>query len=424
MSAGNDSGDRVRRAPRPWEPVPDEPTEDTDAPQDTVSTEGTEPPEDAVADDAEVPSEEPFETEASDQKDDDGPPDEATPLVDGPGSLDLFSSDDYVTASTREYRGLAEEVAQADSVEYERQAVAASMPGMDSGLIGFEDVTGRPGLTEEEIEREEQQRSSDLTLRVATGIVLVGLFIGSLLLGGVWFTGFVGLAMLVSLGEFYATVRTRGYVPVSILGLLGAVGVTIGAHRVGPYAVFAVVAATTAVVAMFYAIVPRRRPLENAALTVMGLAWVAPIAFAIVIGRSERAVALVLLVVLVSAFHDSAAYFAGRAFGKRLLAPTVSPKKTVEGLIGGIVGAFVLTAILSTFPPFDPLDLSGALVFAAMVSVLAPLGDAAESVVKRALDTKDMGSILPGHGGMLDRIDSLLFVVPAAYYLFDIAGYL
>ena len=422
MSGRDGSEDRVRRAPRPWESISDDDEE-------SGSDERADGPVEGHVDEEPVvegpPDDEPAERTPGDEPG--GSPsdeDPSPPLIDGPGSLDLFSSDDYVTASTREYRGLAEDVAQADTEEYERQAVAASMPGVGSGLIGFEDVTGRPGVSEEEMEHEEQRRSSDLTMRAATGIVLVGLFVGSLLLGGVWFTGFVGLAMLLSLGEFYATIRTRGYAPVSIFGLLGAIGVTVGAHRVGPYAVFGVVAATTAVVAMFYAMVPRRRPLENAALTVMGLAWVAPISFAIIIGRSERAVSLVLLVVLVSAFFDSAAYFAGRGFGRRPLAPRVSPKKTVEGLIGGIVGAFALTAVLSTFPPFDPLDLTGALVFAAMVSVLAPLGDAAESVVKRALDTKDMGSILPGHGGMLDRIDALLFVVPAAYYLFDVAGYL
>ncbi|NIR38963.1 MAG: hypothetical protein GWN79_16990, partial [Actinobacteria bacterium] len=91
-------------------------------------------------------------------------------------------SDDYVTATTREYRGLAEDVARADTEEFERQAVAASMPGVGTGLIGFEDVTGRRGVSEEEIEQEEQRRASDLTVRVGSGVVLVGLFLGSLLL--------------------------------------------------------------------------------------------------------------------------------------------------------------------------------------------------------------------------------------------------
>ncbi len=92
--------------------------------------------------------------------------------------------------------------------------------------------------------------------------------------------------------------------------------------------------------------------------------------------------------------------------------------------MGGILTAFAAAAVLSTFPPFDPLDLTGSMWFALVVVLLAPLGDAAESVVKRALDVKDMGSILPGHGGMLDRVDALLFVAPASYHLFDLLGYL
>jgi phosphatidate cytidylyltransferase len=136
-------------------------------------------------------------------------------------------------------------------------------------------------------------------------------------------------------------------------------------------------------------------------------------------------VALILFVVLVTAGFDVGAYFVGRAFGRRLIAPVVSPQKTLEGLIGGVVAAFGLAAVLSTLPPFNPpITFEGSLLLAGVISLLAPLGDAAESVVKRALDVKDMGSILPGHGGMLDRIDALLFVVPAAYLVLSTLGYL
>ena len=83
-----------------------------------------------------------------------------------------------------------------------------------------------------------------------------------------------------------------------------------------------------------------------------------------------------------------------------------------------------LLTVLSTFPYFDPLTVVHAAFFAAGICVLAPLGDAAESVVKRSIGVKDMGSIMPGHGGLLDRIDALLFVVPFAYYLFELLDYL
>lgn len=380
------------------------------------------------------PWEEPDDAADGDSREDEGgdptppPPTEEDsgdePAEPDESSFDQYSHDDYLAATTREYQGLAEEVRRAGTEEYERQAVAASMAGVGSGLIGFEDVTGRKGVTEEEVEAEEQQRTSDLTLRVGSAVVLVGLFVGSLFLGGVWFTGFVGLAALLSLGEFYATVRTRGYTPVALFGFVGLIGAIVSAHLESVVGIAGWVMAMVVGVAFFYAVVPRKLPLENAAVTVFGLAWVSMLAFAVVIGRSPQAVGLILLIVLVTATFDIGSYFVGRAIGRRPLAPQVSPKKTVEGLVGGVLAAFALSAILSTFPLFDPLDLRGALEFALLVCVLAPLGDAAESVVKRALGTKDMGSILPGHGGMLDRIDALLFVVPAAYFLFEVLEYL
>ncbi len=181
---------------------------------------------------------------------------------------------------------------------------------------------------------------------------------------------------------------------------------------------------TVGVIAFYYTVVSRRDPLENAGITIVGLVWVSLLGFAVIIGRSEFAAPLILLTVLGTAAFDIGAFFIGKTFGRRKLAPSVSPNKTVEGLIGGIVASASLLGVLSTFPYFDPLDVTDAALFAAAICVLAPLGDAAESVVKRAIGVKDMGSIMPGHGGILDRIDALLFVVPAAYYLFEGLGYL
>jgi len=343
----------------------------------------------------------------------------------GSSTLDDYTHDDYVAATTKEYQGLAEDVARANTETFERQAVAAAFPGVGSGLIGFEDVTGRKGLSEEDVEHEEQRRASDLTVRIGSAVVLLGLFVGSLLMGGVWFAAFATLVMLLSLGEFYATLRLRGYAPAALFGFAGVLGAAIGAYIAGPVAIAAFGAVTVLLVALFYSLAPRRLPLENASLTVLGAVWVSLLAFAIAIGRSSEALGLILLVVLITAIFDSGAYFVGRAFGRRLLAPRVSPKKTVEGLIGGVVAAVAASIILSTFPLIDPqLSISSAVILALVVCLLAPLGDAAESVVKRALDVKDMGSLLPGHGGMLDRIDALLFVAPGAYFFFAQLGYL
>lgn len=335
-----------------------------------------------------------------------------------------ISEQNYLSATTAEYRDLAEEVARsAQSEPVNRPAVAASMAGVGSGLVDFEDVTGLKGVSEEEIEHVEQAATSDLTMRIISAVVLVGLFLGTLVMGGWLFTLFVTLVMVVALGEFYSTLRRDGFVPLALFGLLGVAGAGLFAHGGSPSAIVVSIVLSALAVILFVSVVARRRALDNAAVTVMGATWVALLAFAVIIGRSESAVSLILLLVLVSAFFDIGSYFVGRAFGRTPLSPVLSPRKTWEGLIGGVVAATGVAAVLSTVD-FFAISMGQALVLALLVVTLAPLGDAAESMIKRVLGVKDMGNVLPGHGGMLDRIDSLLFVIPAAYVFFFLSGLL
>lgn len=112
---------------------------------------------------------------------------------------------------------------------------------------------------------------------------------------------------------------------------------------------------------------------------------------------------------------DTGAYFAGKSFGKHKLAPKISPGKTVEGLIGGIA-ASLLFAVLAHYWFFPELPLKFALPLAGVMAIVSVLGDLAESAMKRGSDAKDAANILPGHGGLLDRLDSLLFNAPILYY--------
>jgi phosphatidate cytidylyltransferase len=123
----------------------------------------------------------------------------------------------------------------------------------------------------------------------------------------------------------------------------------------------------------------------------------------------------VLFTVFTAMGSDSGGYFGGRAFGRHRLAPAVSPSKTVEGGIGAIAGA-VLIAMLAKSVIIPQLGLREAMVLGGIVSVLAQLGDLCESALKRAFGAKDSGWIIPGHGGILDRLDSLLFPIVFAYY--------
>jgi phosphatidate cytidylyltransferase len=122
----------------------------------------------------------------------------------------------------------------------------------------------------------------------------------------------------------------------------------------------------------------------------------------------------VLLAIALTFGNDTGAYFAGRAFGRHKLYPTVSPKKTVEGAVGGLVaGLVVMFVARATFAPW--LTVRDCLLVAIPAAVVGPIGDLVESLVKRACGVKDSGRLIPGHGGILDRIDALLFVAAWVY---------
>jgi phosphatidate cytidylyltransferase len=358
----------------------------------------------------------PFSTDDEGRVDvDDGSPNWDA-MVNSP-EAEEFTSAEYLKGTTQEYQGLAEEVKRASTEEWELQAVAANLAGVGSGLVGFGDVSGTASDSEESYEAAEQAASSDLAMRIGSALVVFGLFLGSLVLGDWWFSAFVILLMIVSLGEFYATLRTRGYRPLALFGLVGLVLIGVGAHNAGPMAIAGWAAAMAAATILFFSLATRRHALANSAVTILGMTWVGMLAFAILIAAGPNPVAHIFFLVIVIAGNDVGAYFVGRGLGRRALA-RVSPKKTVEGFIGGLLLGGVVASVLAVFPPWEPIGIGKALVTAAFVGVLAPIGDLAESMVKRALDVKDMGSVLPGHGGMLDRIDGFLFAVPAIYVLF------
>ena len=126
--------------------------------------------------------------------------------------------------------------------------------------------------------------------------------------------------------------------------------------------------------------------------------------------------AWVYMVLAITFIQDTAAYFVGRSMGRHKMAPLLSPKKTWEGAVGGLVGS--VTTSLVCIPLLGlPLTLGAGIVIGLVGGVVGPLGDLAESLIKRQVGLKDAGSIIPGHGGVLDRADSLLFTAPTLFYL-------
>ena len=157
--------------------------------------------------------------------------------------------------------------------------------------------------------------------------------------------------------------------------------------------------------------------LAHAGATMLGLVYVAFFAgFLLVVLSMPWGRAFTLALLGLTFLYDIAAFAIGSFWGNRPLAPTISPRKSWEGLLGATVVTFAVSiALLPSVAPIEP-SVAAALGVALVVSVFAPLGDLAESALKRDLGVKDMGTVLPGHGGILDRIDALLFVAPAAYY--------
>jgi phosphatidate cytidylyltransferase len=160
------------------------------------------------------------------------------------------------------------------------------------------------------------------------------------------------------------------------------------------------------------------RPLINVAVTVMAFVWVGLFgSYASLLLRVHHGKALLLLAVLVTVVADVVAYFAGSTLGSRPLAPDISPGKTWEGTIVGGLGAVVASIIIGRIFLHSTWSVKHAFLLGVIVAIFAPLGDLCESMIKRDLHIKDSGTLLPGHGGLLDRFDAMLFVLPATYYL-------
>ena len=332
-----------------------------------------------------------------------------------------FADDQYLQKATREHQDLAAAIDAADSEDTEQVAVSAAIPGLESGVVGFDDVVAA-GEGDAAVPAAPRQ-SSDLLVRVGTGVALVAAFLLSLL----WRPAITVLALaafVVAAGEFYSALMHRRYKPMSIFGFVGIISAGLGAVVWGVVAI-PIAFGLLATVILLYGAVSHRRmgAVSGFALTMLVAGWIGGFgAFAFPIIAAEDFQVLVLVVVGIVALVDIAAYFVGSSIGRRHFAPTISPKKTIEGLVGGTFMALVAGAAASFF--VEAIDLPTGLVLGAVIAVVAPLGDLAVSVIKRSLNIKDMGSILPGHGGLLDRIDAIIAVVPAAWAVFVWTGLL
>jgi phosphatidate cytidylyltransferase len=265
--------------------------------------------------------------------------------------------------------------------------------------------------------RRAPDRNLGTALLVAVGFAAVGLalfkFLGPL-------GGMIVVVPVITYAayEYFVGVNTAGFAAPLPVGVVASAGAAIAAYNYGEAALPLVMVLAVAVCFLWYLVgAGGDRPVANIGVTLLGVGWIGLFgSFAALLLAAPNGVALLLGAVIPTIGYDVGALFVGRSRGSRPLS-VASPNKTIEGLAGGMFLAVVAAVVYAVIgvTPFD--TVSEGVKLGVLVALVAPMGDLAESLVKRDLGIKDMGSILPGHGGLLDRFDALLFVLPAVWYL-------
>ncbi|MCU1357922.1 MAG: CDP-diglyceride synthetase [Acidimicrobiales bacterium] len=258
------------------------------------------------------------------------------------------------------------------------------------------------------------------------GLLLLGSLV-TLALGSVFFAVFVTVVVAASAIEYFKVLRDVGWEAATLLGIGASAALPLAVYWHGAEAWglvgFVIVAATFA----WYLVGaggPDPRVLEGTGATLLGIAWIGGLgSAATALARMPDGRALLVVVILATAAHDVVALLGGKSFGHRPLS-TASPNKTLEGLLAGMVAAmFVVIVGVGVIQVGPYQGAKAGLILGLAVALAAPLGDLSESILKRDLGVKDMGSILPGHGGLLDRFDGFLFVFPIVFWLAVTVGH-
>jgi phosphatidate cytidylyltransferase len=254
---------------------------------------------------------------------------------------------------------------------------------------------------------------SDVASRVLFALPLIALALFLVIEGGLVFA--VGLFVLgcVCMHELYGMYDRAS--PVRLAGFVGLAGLLVGALYGGQAQVL--LAATAALPVLFALTLAQRHPsVGGMALTLLGIYWIGfGLAHAVLLRNLPHGEGIVIDVLVGTFLGDTGAYLGGRLFGRRPLAPRISPNKTVEGLLIGMACSVLAVWFAGRYQEWLPG--AHALVLGLAVAVFAPVGDLFESFVKRQAGTKDTGRLLGAHGGVLDRLDAVLFTAVAGYYV-------
>ena len=275
----------------------------------------------------------------------------------------------------------------------------------------------------------------NLAKRVLFAVVAIPVTIAAVWYGGDALALLLAVASALSAWELSRLARAAGYAPFAgaATALAGLLPIAVRGYATGAFAPPVLALGMVVLLALVTAMLFRRsaseHPLGAAASTFFAILYTGgTLSFAYGLRYHMYTIdpaagtALLVFPLVITWVTDTAAFFAGRAFGKRPLAPNVSPAKTVEGALGGLLAAMLVAwgYMLWVLVPTASLAMrpAVAILVGAAISVAAQIGDLAESLLKREAGVKDSSQLIPGHGGVLDRLDSLFFAIPAAFFIF------
>jgi phosphatidate cytidylyltransferase len=264
--------------------------------------------------------------------------------------------------------------------------------------------------------RSRRNTGSDLAARILVAIPAIGFAIFIISAGGWIFAvgaGLLGLVAMHELFEMYARVR-----PVRLAGFLALIAMVTAGYLGDERQVLLALMAFIPVLFLLALAMPQRGPTATArmSITVLGVVWIgSAIAHAVMLRELPHGGAIILLILVATFVGDTGAYIGGKMLGTRPLAPVISPNKTVEGLVIGMLFALLAGWWMGQY--HDWMNQGQILLLALTAAVMAPIGDLFESKVKRDAGTKDAGRLFGAHGGALDRLDAAFFTLVSGYYV-------
>jgi phosphatidate cytidylyltransferase len=239
-------------------------------------------------------------------------------------------------------------------------------------------------------------------------------------IGGLSYLFLVLILAIISLNEFYLLMQHKGHVPFVLIGNFFTLVFIIFAYQTVKHPVWEPAAAgvlTTAVILTFSMGIFVKNPkgaIDNIAVTVWGMIYIGWLFSYLILVRAQTTYGAYMFFLMGTIWaEDITAYLVGRMFGKHKLIPLVSPRKSVEG---GIAGFIICVASALVFGHYADLGQIHSLILGIIIGVMAPVSDLTESLIKRDVGAKDSSALLPGHGGVLDRMDSFILTAPILYY--------